>query len=93
MSIRITDIVEGALYKTSSNQERLVIQIDSEGKIRYSARGGDVKGKFEHMTTSSPERFAAACSEKIKCFPSEGFAEMRKHFEDRGLLEPTEKSD
>ena len=93
MSISVTDIVEGALYKTLSNQERLVIQIDSEGKIRYSARGGNVKGKFEQLTTSSPERFAAACSEKIKCLPSEGFAEIRKHFEDRRLLEPAEKQD
>lgn len=68
MSLRITDIVVGGIYKTANNQERKVTDI-KDGKVYYESRGGNVKNEWSHgYTLASPpsiEKFAEAVEEKI----------------------------
>lgn len=56
----------GWLYKTENNQERVVLGCNSDCKIVYADRGGNVKNAFDHREASSLERFANACSETVR---------------------------
>lgn len=86
MPINLNEIEIGCLYKTEANQERIVLQITTDGSVQYTARGGNVKNKFDVMYTSQPQRFAEACSEKIRKLSSIEFDEIKELFEKRGLI-------
>jgi hypothetical protein len=57
-------------YATSSNQHRKVIEI-RDGRVVYTARGGNVKSKWYLATGStnppSLETFARAVEKEIPC--------------------------
>ncbi|MEQ5622273.1 MULTISPECIES: hypothetical protein [Morganellaceae] len=86
MAINQSEIEVGYLYRTSTNQERLVLKIDSDGAIIYSSRGGNVQNPFDHKVSSKPERFANACDKKVKKYDEDEFLAIKKRFEDRGLI-------
>ena len=68
MSLKITDIVVGGIYKTANNQERKVTDIKDD-KVYYESRGGNIKNEWSygHTLASPPsiENFAEAVVEKI----------------------------
>lgn len=66
MSLASNDVEIGWLYKTPNNQERVVLGCNIDCKVVYASRGGNVKNAFDHREASTAERFAEACSEKIK---------------------------
>ncbi len=67
MQISVSDIQKGWIYRTPTNQERLVLGWDKDDKVVYSSRGGNVMNEFKNSrTTSSAETFAQACSEKVR---------------------------
>lgn len=65
MAINVNDVQRGWLFKTPNNQERVVLGFNEENKVTYASRGGNVKNLFDHRETSSIERFAASCSERL----------------------------
>lgn len=85
MDISEKDIVVGGVYKTPTNQERLVLAIEG-GKVKYASRGGFVKNPFEHLESSEPSRFAKACSERVADLPSEEFEAIQQLFRDKQLI-------
>jgi hypothetical protein len=68
MPIKISDIVVGGVYATTSNQERRVTAIEDD-KVFYESRGGNVKNEWGpgHTLASPPsvEKFAEACDSVI----------------------------
>ena len=46
MAIDERNIVVGGLYKTHTNQERVVLEIKDD-EVKYAPRGGNVENKFE----------------------------------------------
>lgn len=66
MPIKITEVQVGWIYKTPNNQERAVLGCNSDCKVVYASRGGYVQNEFIHREASTIERFAEACSEKVK---------------------------
>lgn len=66
MPIEQSAVEAGWLYKTPNNQERVVLGCNSDCKVIYASRGGNVQNAFDHREASSLERFAEACSEKVR---------------------------
>ncbi|HBD2942691.1 TPA: hypothetical protein JLE42_002821 [Escherichia coli] len=85
MAIDERNIVVGGLYKTHTNQERVVLEIKDD-EVKYASRGGNVENKFDHMQKAKLITFAGACSEKIKDLPSDEFNKIRQLFVDRKLI-------
>lgn len=70
MSIVVTEIEQGWIYKIKRNQDRLVLGFDGEGKVVYASRGGNAMNPFDSgYTKSDPDRFASACIEKTRKVP------------------------
>ncbi len=65
MSINESQVVIGGKYKTENNQERIVVGCNSDCKVVYADRGGNVKNEFSNRNASKLSTFAEACSEKI----------------------------
>lgn len=66
MSIEVSDIIKGCIYRTEKNQERLVLGWDKDDRVVYSSRGGNVKNPFHNChVRSSDARFAKAVKEKV----------------------------
>jgi len=78
MSINKSEITIGGKYKTPENQERIVIGCNTDNKVVYASRGGNVKNRFDHREASSLNRFAEACSEKIGQLSENELAEIIK---------------
>lgn len=67
MPIAISDIQAGWVYRTLTNQERLVLGWDKDGRVVYSSRGGNVKNPFKNNhTRCSSDRFAEKCETKLR---------------------------
>lgn len=67
MAIAISDIEAGWVYRTPTNQERLVLGWDKDNRVVYSSRGGNVKNPFQGIhTRCSAERFAEKCEAKLR---------------------------
>lgn len=66
MPIDKSAVQAGWLYKNANNQERVVLGCDSDCKVVYASRGGNVQNAFDHREVSSLERFAEACSERVR---------------------------
>ncbi|MDN0028029.1 hypothetical protein [Serratia marcescens] len=86
MTINVSDIEVGGVYRTPNNQERVVLEYEPGGKVKYTSRGGNVQNEFSTMNECKPERFAEKCSEKIEDLPEGEFTRVRKSFVDRGLV-------
>lgn len=71
MPIDQSAVQVGWLYKTTKNQERVVLGCNSDCKVVYASRGGNVQNAFDHREASSLERFAEACSERVKQLSSD----------------------
>jgi len=70
LAILVSEIERGWVYRTPSNQERLVLGWDKDGRVVYSPRGGNAMNPFHNDRTScSAETFARACSEKVRQVP------------------------
>lgn len=65
MPINASEVVIGGKYKTKNNQERIVVGCNSDCKVVYASRGGNVNNKFDNRVASSLDSFSEACSEKI----------------------------
>ncbi len=65
MTINEIDVIIGGKYKTPNNQERIVVGCNSDCKVVYASRGGNVKNEFDHRDAAPLSLFAEACSEKI----------------------------
>jgi len=67
MPVNITDIEKGWVYRTSTNQERLVLGWDKDGRVVYSSRGGHVMNPFKgNHTRCSESRFAEKCDTIVR---------------------------
>jgi hypothetical protein len=65
MPIDPDDLVLGGIYRTPTNQERLITSIENE-KVHYLSRGGNVKSEWSHGSKKDGTKidtFANACSE------------------------------
>jgi hypothetical protein len=77
MSIKISEIKVGYIYKTPNNQERVTLEVDS-ANVTYTTRGGNVKNDWlKHRVTSTIERFADACDEEIGQVSDEKLADLK----------------
>ena len=92
MAINVADIEKGFLYKTENNQERVVLGHDDDGKVVYAARGGNVQNKFDTRFSCQPERFAAACEEKLHRINSEMFETIIDDCNARNVLASVDSS-
>jgi hypothetical protein len=66
MPIEQNTVETGWLYKTSNNQERVVLGHNSEGKVVYASRGGYIQNSFNCKHASNLARFSIACSKKVR---------------------------
>ncbi len=90
MPINTNDVERGWLFKTPNNQERVVLGFNEENKVVYASRGGNVKNLFDHRETSSIERFATSCSERLEQYSDDRIAEIITQCNAEGLtLNPT----
>lgn len=71
MSIQAQDVQRGWLFRTPNNQERIVLGFNSENKVVYASRGGNVGGPFSVRDASSIERFVDKCSERLEQYSDE----------------------
>lgn len=70
MSIAVSEIKKGWIYRTKKNQERIVLGWDKDGRVVYSSRGGNVKNPFHNCHTRSSEaRFAKAVESAVEEVP------------------------
>lgn len=73
MPINATDIEKGWVYRTNTNQERLVLGWDKDGRVVYSSRGGNVMNPFKgNHTRCSESKFAEKCDTKVRQVPDVG---------------------
>ena len=86
MTIQISDVEAGYLYKTDNNQERVVLGCNVNGKVVYASRGGNVLNNFDHHVPCSVERFAASCSEKLYKVDETRFNEIIESSNAKGVL-------
>lgn len=92
MAIDVADIEKGFLYKTETNQERIVLGHDDTGKVVYAARGGNVQNKFDTRFSCQPERFAEACEKKLQKINSEMFEKIIDACNARNILASVDSS-
>ncbi|MGR2919092.1 hypothetical protein [Acinetobacter sp. 1125_18A] len=71
MSIQAKDVQRGWLFRTPNNQERIVLGFNTEKKVVYAIRGGNVGGPFSVRNASSIERFIDKCSERLEQYSDE----------------------
>ena len=67
MHIDPDDLVLGGIYRTPSNQERLVTSIEN-GNVHYLRRGGNVKSAWQYGSRkggTEMQTFVKACSEYL----------------------------
>jgi len=76
MPINTNAVERGWLFKTPNNQERVVLGFNEENKVVYASRGGNIKNLFDHRETSSIERFAESCSERLEQYPEDRIAQI-----------------
>jgi hypothetical protein len=85
MPINSNDIESGWLFKTPNNQERIVLGFNSEGKVVYASRGGNVQGPFAVRDVSSVERFTDSCSERLEQYSEARMSEIVQECNAQGL--------
>lgn len=71
MAIQENDVERCWLFRTPNNQERIVLGFNSDNKVVYASRGGNVKGSFSVREKSSIDRFIESCSERLEQYTIE----------------------
>ena len=77
MPIKRSDIKIGGLYKTVSDQERIVLGCDVDGNIVYATRGSPGTGaKFNNRVEVNPDKFTEGCDSQILTVTQERIDEV-----------------
>lgn len=85
MTIQENDIERGWLFRTPNNQERIVLGFNSDNRVVYASRGGNVGGPFSVRETSSIDRFLESCSERLEQYTDEQIEQVIKQCNAQGL--------
>ena len=77
MAIKVSEIEVGYLYRTETNQHRVVLDY-RDGQVIYASRGGNVLNEFTQRDKCKNETFAEVCSEKLYKINQDEFDKIKQ---------------